>query len=115
MQKSVVQSIKNLCGVGKSSCGPEPSGHKLPKSVVDSVLFFAKHIPDSFPPPTPTLYPPDKLTLEWWCGQSSCVKIIFQDSKPVSYEIKTSDGRKTGKMMPPSEFAQLLNSVLQES
>jgi len=114
MQKSVVRAIKSLCE-GNRVKGITPRTPNLPPSVIEEVLFFAEHIPDSFPPPTPTLYPPGKLVLEWWFGSSSRVKIVFQKSRPVTYEISTPDQRKTGKMIPPSEFASILNSLLSKT
>lgn len=115
MQKSVIQAIESLCGEKEGIREGSTLRSRLPSSVVKSVLFFADHIPNSFPAPTPTLYPPDKLVLEWWCGVSSCVRIVFQDKEPVTYEIKTPKHHSSGKMMPPAEFAEILNSVLQEN
>jgi hypothetical protein len=109
MQKSVVQSIKSLCGGGR---GRTPIS-KVPSSVIESAVFFVNHIPSSFPPPTPSLIPPDKLVLEWWCGRSSYVKIIFAEKTPPTYEVKTNTRACSGKMMPPSEFSKLLSEALQ--
>lgn len=114
MQKSVVRAIKSLCEGNQVKGGTSAPAPNLPPSLVEEVLFFAEHIPDSFPPPTPTLYPPGKLVLEWWLGSSSRVKIVFQKSRPVTYEISTPDQCKTGKMIPPAEFASILNSLLSE-
>lgn len=114
MQKSVVQSIKDLCGEEFGEVGLSGSRWRLPRSVIKSVLSFAEHIPESFPSPTLTFYPPDKLVLEWWCGSVSRVQIVFQENRPVTYGIKTPTHSKTGKMMPASEFADILNSVLKD-